>query len=79
MEKPFGRQDTLTTTLIIACPKCAKLLLAKQTQKTRSCPYCGTTIQTQKARKLAQAPNPYIASEMMRQLKTDKTPPKTQD
>jgi uncharacterized Zn finger protein (UPF0148 family) len=60
----------MTPTLIITCPKCGGLLMAKTDQKTRTCPYCGTTVYVQKAKKLASAQNPFEASEILKKLKS---------
>jgi len=61
----------MTPTLIIVCSKCGGLLMAKSDLKTRTCPYCGSTVQVEKAKRLASAPNSYEASEILRKLKTD--------
>jgi len=57
------------TFLIIACSKCGKLFLAKADQKTRNCPYCGSTVIVYKAKKVASAANAYEASALLRKLK----------
>gem|GEM_PF-2023365 len=38
--------------LVIVCPKCQRLLLARQGTKTRQCPYCGGRIGLSKAETL---------------------------
>jgi DNA-directed RNA polymerase subunit RPC12/RpoP len=61
----------MTSTVIVVCSKCGGLLLAKTEQKTRSCPYCGTKVAIEKAKKLAQAKDAYEASTLLRKLKAD--------
>ncbi len=56
-------------TLIVKCTKCGGLTLAAKNQKTKVCPYCGTQINLQKARKIAAADSAIEASEMLRKLK----------
>ena len=36
------------TYLVVVCPKCRGLLLARQGRKTRQCPYCGTKMNLMK-------------------------------
>ena len=36
------------TYLVVACPKCRALLLARQGRKTRQCPYCETKMNLMK-------------------------------
>jgi len=36
------------TYLVVACPKCGGLVLARQGRKTRQCPYCGTRMNLMK-------------------------------
>ena len=57
-------------TLIVVCSRCGGYLLAKEDQKTRTCPYCGTTVLVEKAKKLASAENAYEASMILRKLKS---------
>jgi DNA-directed RNA polymerase subunit RPC12/RpoP len=59
------------TTLIVKCTKCGGLTLAAKDQKTKVCPYCGTQINLQKARKIAAANSAMEASEMLRKLKAE--------
>ncbi len=59
-------------TLIVKCTKCGGLTLAAKDQKTKVCPYCGTQINLQKARKIAAANSAIEASEMLRKLKAEK-------
>jgi DNA-directed RNA polymerase subunit RPC12/RpoP len=57
--------------LILVCGNCGGLLLAKAEQKTRTCPYCGSKVLIDKARKVASAQNAYEASGILRKLKSD--------
>ena len=59
-------------TTIFECNKCSGLLLAAKTQKTRTCPYCGSQIDLQKTRRIASAGNAFEASEMVRELKAER-------
>jgi len=61
----------MTSTLVIVCPRCGGLLLAKAETKTRNCPYCGNTVIVQKARKLASAKTASEASVILRKLKSE--------
>jgi uncharacterized Zn finger protein (UPF0148 family) len=61
----------MTSTLVIVCPRCGGLLLAKNGTKTRTCPYCGHTVIVQKARKLASAKTASEASAILRKLKSE--------
>jgi ribosomal protein S27AE len=59
------------TTLVIQCSRCGGLLLAKDNQQTRTCPYCGAQVILTKAKKVASAENAYAASEILRKLKAN--------
>jgi predicted RNA-binding Zn-ribbon protein involved in translation (DUF1610 family) len=61
----------MASTLVIVCPSCGGLLLAKTETKTRSCPYCGHTVIVQKARKLASANTTSEASAILRKMKME--------
>ena len=61
----------MTSTVIVVCTRCGNLLLANATQKTKTCPYCGSQIILYKARKVATAENAYKASEILKRLKTE--------
>jgi ribosomal protein S27AE len=61
----------MTITLIVQCPRCGGLLLAKADQKTRTCPYCGSQVFLAKAKEIASAENVYAASEILRKLKAN--------
>jgi len=56
--------------LIMKCPNCTGLFLAGHMQKTKICPYCGKSVNLQKAGCVAQAANSIEASEILKQLKT---------
>jgi DNA-directed RNA polymerase subunit RPC12/RpoP len=61
----------MTLTLVVVCARCGGLLLAKADQKTRTCPYCGSRVDVNKARKVASAQNANEASMILRRLKSD--------
>ena len=56
-------------TLIIRCYRCSSLFLASKSQKTRTCPYCNTRIELQRAEKIASGKDAFTASEILRDLK----------
>lgn len=41
--------------LVVQCGKCGNLLLCKEGQRTRKCPYCGFTVNVLRSRRLARA------------------------
>lgn len=41
--------------LVVQCGKCGNLLLCKEGQRTRRCPYCGFAVNVLRSRKLAKA------------------------
>jgi len=55
--------------LVILCPECGKLLLAKSEQKTRTCPYCQKRIVIYKAIKVAKAKTAREASIIIQEIK----------
>lgn len=59
-------------TLIVVCSSCGGLLMAAVDQRTRTCPYCGSRVNVQKAKKIATAENAFAASQMLRDLKSKK-------
>lgn len=61
----------MASILIVVCSKCGGFLLAKAEQKTRTCPYCGSKVDVEKAKKLASVESAYQASEILRKLKRD--------
>jgi predicted transcriptional regulator of viral defense system len=46
-------------------------LLAKAEQKTRTCPYCGSTVTLEKAKKVGSAKTSLEASKLLQRLKTE--------
>lgn len=58
--------------LVVVCPKCGGFLLAEAEQKTRTCPYCGSKVFLEKAKKAASANTLHEASMILRKLKRDK-------
>jgi DNA-directed RNA polymerase subunit RPC12/RpoP len=62
----------MVKTDIIECTKCENLILITHTQKSRTCPYCGSRIETIKAQKLASAEDAFTASRLLRELKEQK-------
>jgi hypothetical protein len=70
-EKPFGSTPQMGVTIIIKCIKCGGLTLCAKGQKTKVCPYCGTTINHLRAKKIAAANTALEASEMLRKLKAE--------
>jgi DNA-directed RNA polymerase subunit RPC12/RpoP len=61
----------MTPTLVVVCYKCGGLLLAKTEQKTRTCPYCGSTVILQKTKKVASANSASEASTILRKMKSE--------
>ncbi len=59
----------MTSYTIVVCSKCGGYLLAKNGQKTRNCPYCGSKISLEKALKIAKVENAYKAAALLRKLK----------
>jgi DNA-directed RNA polymerase subunit RPC12/RpoP len=72
VEKSFGKEEPMGITLIVECNRCGRLLMAGENQKTRTCPYCGSRIDLRKAKKVASATNAFEASEILRDLKSNK-------
>jgi uncharacterized Zn-finger protein len=63
----------MTKTNIVKCPKCGKLALAKANQKTKTCPYCGATMNLQTAKTIARADTAEEASDILRNIKIRKS------
>ncbi len=61
----------MASTIIVVCGRCGGLLMAKADQKTRTCPYCGSRVDVDKARKVASAKTANEASIILRRLKSD--------
>ncbi|MEM2911936.1 MAG: DUF1922 domain-containing protein [Candidatus Bathyarchaeia archaeon] len=55
--------------IIVACSKCGGYFLAKNFQKTRTCPYCGSKVVLEKAKRVAVAGTANEASALLRKLK----------
>jgi acetyl-CoA carboxylase beta subunit len=66
----FGSKPQLKPTLIVKCPNCQGLMLTSKEQKTKVCPYCGKNVNLQKAQRIAAAKDPFEASEILKQLKS---------
>jgi|YelNatPaOPRAMG01_1025707.scaffolds.fasta_scaffold11106_9 DNA-directed RNA polymerase subunit RPC12/RpoP len=62
---------------VVVCGRCGGYLLAKTDQKTKTCPYCGSKIFVEKAKKAAVARNAYEASALLRKLKEEKAAKRT--
>ncbi len=58
-------------TFVVVCARCGGLLLAKAEQKTRTCPYCGSTVVLEKAKKIASAKTTLEASTLLQRLKQE--------
>lgn len=54
---------------VIVCHNCGRLLLAKQTQRTRFCPHCETRVNADRAKIVASANTAHEASRLIRALK----------
>lgn len=61
----------MASTIIVVCGRCGGLLMAKADQKTRTCPYCGSRVDVDKAKKVASAKSANEASIILRRLKSD--------
>ena len=57
--------------LVVVCGRCGGFLLARAEQKTRTCPYCGSKVALDKAKKVASAENANEAATILRRLKRD--------
>jgi DNA-directed RNA polymerase subunit RPC12/RpoP len=55
--------------IIVVCSECGSYLLAKNGQKSRTCPYCGSRILLEKAKKVASARDAGEASAILRRFK----------
>ena len=58
-------------TFVVVCPRCGGLLLAKVEQKTRTCPYCGSTVVLERVKKVASAKTTFEASTLLQRLKQE--------
>jgi len=61
--------DTLTNYIVVVCSECGGYLLAKSGQKSRTCPYCGSRILLEKAKRIAYAKKADEALAILRRLK----------
>ncbi|MGB9960463.1 MAG: DUF1922 domain-containing protein [Candidatus Bathyarchaeales archaeon] len=59
----------MTCYIIAVCSSCGGYLLAKNSQKTRTCPYCGSKVVLGKTKKVAFAKTANEASLLLRKLK----------
>ena len=59
-------------TVIVKCTKCGGFMLAAKEQKTKICPYCGTSVNLLRAQKVASANTAMEASEILKNLKKEK-------
>jgi len=57
---------------VIVCHNCGRLLLAKETQKTRQCPHCEARFNIERTRIVASAKTAQEASKLIRALKQKK-------
>jgi DNA-directed RNA polymerase subunit RPC12/RpoP len=62
---------TVALTFVVVCHRCGGLLLAKAEHKTRTCPYCDSTIILEKAKKVGSAKTSLEASTLLQRLKTE--------
>ena len=46
--------------------------MAAEGQKTRTCPYCGARVQLTKTNVIASAENAFLASEILKEIKSKK-------
>ncbi|UCD27004.1 MAG: DUF1922 domain-containing protein [Candidatus Bathyarchaeota archaeon] len=63
---------------MIVCYRCGQLLLAKDSQKTRRCPYCDARLVLEKAKKRARVETAKKASSFIQALKSKQDPRHTQ-
>jgi DNA-directed RNA polymerase subunit RPC12/RpoP len=63
-------KDTALT-FVVVCSRCGGLLLAKAEQKTRTCPYCGSTVILERAKKIGSAKTSLEASGLLQKLKAE--------
>jgi len=68
--KSLSEKKHTGTTLIVHCTRCGGLLLASESQKTRTCPYCNARVELKKAGRIASARSAFEASEILRELKS---------
>ena len=61
----------MAQTFVVVCSRCGGLLLAKAEHKTRTCPYCGSTVILERAKKVGSAKTSLEASTLLQRLKTE--------
>jgi DNA-directed RNA polymerase subunit RPC12/RpoP len=71
VEKAFCPVKTVAATFVVVCSKCGGFLLAKADQKTRTCPYCGSTVVLERAKKLGSAKTSLEGLTLLQRLKQD--------
>lgn len=59
----------MTNYLIVVCGRCGGYLLAKDGQRTRTCPYCGAKVIIAKTRRVAVVNDAEAASRLLRRYK----------
>ncbi|MGB9714175.1 MAG: DUF1922 domain-containing protein [Candidatus Bathyarchaeales archaeon] len=69
MWKRLSEAENTKPIIIIACSKCGGFLLAKTEHKTRTCPYCGSKVIVERAKKVASAENAQKAHVILQELK----------
>ncbi|MEM0216219.1 MAG: DUF1922 domain-containing protein [Candidatus Bathyarchaeia archaeon] len=67
--KRFSERFNVTKYIIVTCDACNGYSIAKSCQKTKTCPYCGSKIILQNARKVASADSAEKATEILKKLK----------
>jgi len=61
----------MVAVVVVVCSRCGGLLLAKDEQKTRTCPHCSFKVDLHKAKKVASARTAQEASIILRKLKSE--------
>ena len=55
--------------LIINCPTCAKIIMARTTNRTKTCPYCGAKVPLYGAKILERTEDVQEATQIIQHLK----------
>ena len=55
--------------VVVRCPRCGGLMLAKTVQRTRSCPHCGHRAELRRLRVLGRTGSPREAVALIQALK----------
>lgn len=71
MEKVFGYVKTVVSFIIVVCGKCEGLLVAKVTQKTKLCAYCGFRMTLDRSKRVAVANDAVEAIGILKKLKKE--------